>query len=45
MQSLKICSVNQSDKVLLTTTIDKCFMAGLPYFLGVIRQTKVDCLV
>ena len=34
MHSLKISGVNQSDKVLLTTTIDKCFMAGLAYFLG-----------
>jgi len=34
MQSLEICGVNKLDKVLLTTTIDKCFMAGLAYFLG-----------
>ena len=32
--SLEICNVNKGDKILLTTTIDKCFMAGLAYYLG-----------
>ena len=32
--SLEICDVNKGDKILLTTTIDKCFMAGLAYYLG-----------
>jgi phenylacetate-CoA ligase len=33
--SFKICGLFTGDKVLLTTTIDKCFMAGLAYYLGV----------
>ena len=33
-QSLQICGINKGDKILLTTTIDKCFMAGLAYYLG-----------
>ncbi len=33
--SLEICGVERGDKILLTTTIDKCFMAGLAYYLGV----------
>ena len=31
---VEICNVNKGDKILLTTTIDKCFMAGLAYYLG-----------
>ena len=32
--SFEICNIKKGDKVLLTTTIDKCFMAGLAYYLG-----------
>lgn len=32
--SLETCNVSKGDKILLTTTIDKCFMAGLAYYLG-----------
>ena len=32
--SFDLCNVKKGDKVLLTTTLDKCFMAGLAYYLG-----------
>ena len=32
--SFELCNVKKGDKVLLTTTLDKCFMAGLAYYLG-----------
>lgn len=32
--SFELCNIKKGDKVLLTTTIDKCFMAGLAYYLG-----------
>ena len=32
--SFEMCNVKKGDKVLLTTTLDKCFMAGLAYYLG-----------
>ena len=32
--SFKLCGLSKGDKILLTTTIDKCFMAGLAYYLG-----------
>ena len=32
--SFEICNVKKGNKVLLTTTLDKCFMAGLAYYLG-----------
>lgn len=32
--SFKLCGLSKGDKVLLTITIDKCFMAGLAYYLG-----------
>jgi phenylacetate-CoA ligase len=34
-QSFLSCGLTQSDKVLLTCTLDRCFVAGLAYFLGV----------
>lgn len=35
MISLSCSNVNKNDIIQLTTTIDRCFMAGLAYFLGV----------
>mgnify|MGYP001130322983 FL=1 len=32
--SFKLCNIKKGNKVLLTTTLDKCFMAGLAYYLG-----------
>lgn len=32
--SFELCNIKKGDKVLLTTTLDKCFMAGLAYYLG-----------
>ena len=32
--SFELSNVKKGDKVLLTTTLDKCFMAGLAYYLG-----------
>jgi len=32
--SFELCNIKKGNKVLLTTTIDKCFMAGLAYYLG-----------
>lgn len=34
-QSFESCGVVKSDVVLLTCTMDRCFIAGLAYFLGV----------
>ncbi len=34
-QSFESCGIVQSDVVLLTCTMDRCFIAGLAYFLGV----------
>ena len=33
-KSFEMCKIKSSDKIILTTTIDKCFMAGLAYYLG-----------
>ena len=33
-QALTCCGIRKSDTVLLTCTIDRCFIAGLAYFLG-----------
>ena len=33
-QALGICGISKSDTVLLTCTVDRCFIAGLAYFLG-----------
>jgi phenylacetate-CoA ligase len=35
--SLRIAGLTAGDRVLLACTIDRCFMAGLAYFLGVSR--------
>ena len=32
--SFELCNIKKGDKVILTTTLDKCFMAGLAYYLG-----------
>jgi len=34
VQALKHCGIRKSDTVLLTCTVDRCFIAGLAYFLG-----------
>lgn len=34
LQALSMCGIRNSDTILLTCTIDKCFIAGLAYFLG-----------
>ncbi len=34
-KSLAGCGITDKDKVLLTCTLDRCFIAGLAYFLGV----------
>ncbi len=34
-QSFLSCGIRKQDKVLLTCTLDRCFVAGLAYFLGV----------
>ena len=33
-QALTCCGIRKSDRVLLTCTMDRCFIAGLAYFLG-----------
>jgi len=32
--SFQFCNIKKGNKILLTTTLDKCFMAGLAYYLG-----------
>ena len=34
LQALTNCGIRKSDRVLLTCTMDRCFIAGLAYFLG-----------
>jgi phenylacetate-CoA ligase len=34
-KSFLCCGINDQDRVLLTCTLDRCFIAGLAYFLGV----------
>lgn len=34
-QSFKSCGMSADDSVLLTCTMDRCFVAGLAYFLGI----------
>jgi len=33
-QALTLCGITKSDTILLTCTMDRCFIAGLAYFLG-----------
>ena len=32
--SFELCNIKKGNNILLTTTLDKCFMAGLAYYLG-----------
>ena len=34
LQALNICGITKNDTILLTCTMDRCFIAGLAYFLG-----------
>lgn len=34
LQALTLCGITKSDTILLTCTMDRCFIAGLAYFLG-----------
>jgi len=42
-QSFKACGLSSDDVALLTCTIDRCFVAGLAYFLG-IRKIGAACI-
>ena len=42
-QSLAACGIGARDRVLLTCTIDRCFVAGLAYYLGA-RAVGAACI-